>query len=75
MIQRGEQAYLPPFDDIELQSGDEVILAATRKRLTELLSSRPEFVKGVLRSAGPKDGPTRASAWRSPRPSSLRAPV
>ena len=58
MIQRGEQAYLPPFDDIELQSGDLVILAATRKRLTELLSSRPEFVKGVLRSAGPNDGPT-----------------
>ena len=58
MIQRGEQAYLPPFDDIELQTGDLVIVAATRKRLTELLSSRPEFVKGVLRSAGPQDGPT-----------------
>lgn len=58
MIQRGEQAYLPPFDDIELVTGDLVILAATRKRLTELLSSRPEFVKGVLRSAGPNDGPT-----------------
>ncbi|MGJ3232318.1 MAG: SLC13 family permease [Oceanicaulis sp.] len=58
MIQRGEQAYLPPFDEIELQPGDLVIVAATRKKLTELLSSRPEFVKGVLRSAGPKDGPT-----------------
>jgi len=58
MIQRGEQAYLPPFDDIELGPGDLVILAATRKSLTELLSSRPEFVKGVLRSAGPQDGPT-----------------
>lgn len=58
MIQRGEQAYLPPFDDIQLQSGDIVIVAATRKRLTELLSSRPEFVRGVLRSAGPQDAPT-----------------
>lgn len=58
MIQRGEQAYLPPFDDIELQPGDLVIVAATRKKLTELLSSRPEFVKGVLRSAGPQDAPT-----------------
>lgn len=58
MIQRGEQAYLPPFDEIELQAGDLVIVAATRKKLTELLSSRPEFVKGVLRSAGPQDAPT-----------------
>ena len=59
MIQRGSDEFLPPFDDIELQAGDEVIVAATRKRLTELLSSRPEFVRGVLRSAGPKDTPTR----------------
>jgi di/tricarboxylate transporter len=58
MIQRGEQAYLPPFDEIELQPGDVIIVAATRKKLTELLSSRPEFVKGVLRSAGPLDAPT-----------------
>jgi len=58
MIQRGEQAYLPPFDEIELQPGDMIIVAATRKKLTELLSSRPEFVKGVLRSAGPLDAPT-----------------
>ena len=59
MIQRGSDTILPPFDDLELQSGDEVIVAATRKRLTELLSSRPEFVRGVLRSAGPKDTPPR----------------
>ena len=58
MIQRGEQAWLPPFDDITLEPGDLIIVAATRKRLTELLSSRPEFVRGVLRSAGPQDGPT-----------------
>jgi len=59
MIQRGSESFLPPFDDIELQPGDEVIVAATRKRLTELLSSRPEFVRGVIRSAGPNDAPTR----------------
>ncbi|MCP2670237.1 SLC13 family permease [Maricaulaceae bacterium EIL42A08] len=59
MIQRGQDSLLPPFDDVELRPGDEVIVAATRKRLTELLSSRPEFVRGVIRSAGPNDGPTR----------------
>ncbi|CAN0324351.1 unnamed protein product, partial [Chrysoparadoxa australica] len=59
MIQRGQESLLPPFDDVELRPGDEVIVAATRKRLTELLSSRSEFVRGVIRSAGPNDGPTR----------------
>jgi di/tricarboxylate transporter len=59
IIQRGNESFLPPFDDIELKPGDEVIVAATRKRLTELLSSRPEFVRGVIRSAGPNDAPTR----------------
>jgi len=59
MVQRGEDSFLPPFDDITLEPSDLVIIAATRKKLTELLSSRPEFVKGVLRSAGPADLPTR----------------
>ena len=59
MIQRGEDAFLPPFDEIELKQGDLIIIAATRKKLTELLSSRAEFVEGVLRSAGPADLPTR----------------
>ncbi|WP_300379004.1 SLC13 family permease [Henriciella sp.] len=44
MIQRGEHAILPPFEDMELQRGDLVIVAATRKALTDLLASRP----GVL---------------------------
>jgi di/tricarboxylate transporter len=55
MIQRGDDSYLPPFDDITLQPNDVVIIAATRKRLTELLASKPEFVRGVLKSAGPGD--------------------
>lgn len=60
MIQRGDDSFLPPFDDIELKPGDLVIIAATRKRLTELLASKPEFVQGVLRSAGPSETtPTR----------------
>lgn len=59
MVQRGEDSFLPPFDEIELRQGDLIIIAATRKKLTELLSSRAEFVEGVLRSAGPADLPTR----------------
>lgn len=38
MIQRDETAILPPFDDIELKAGDLIIVAATRKALTDALS-------------------------------------
>jgi di/tricarboxylate transporter len=38
-IQRGEESILPPFEDISLQAGDVVVVAATRKTLTETLQS------------------------------------
>ncbi|MEE2566695.1 SLC13 family permease [Hyphobacterium marinum] len=58
MIQRGEHAYLPPFDEIELRAGDLVIVAATRKTLSDLLSTRAEFLRGLLQTAGPGEDPT-----------------
>lgn len=57
MIQRGEQSYLPPFD-VTLQSGDVLIVAATRKSLSKLLSSRPAYLKGMLSITG-FDDPVR----------------
>ena len=39
LIQRGPRPILPPFDDITLEPGDLVILAATRKSLTEALQT------------------------------------
>ncbi len=48
MIQRREQALLPPFEDVELRPGDAVIVAATRKALTEVLSSRPKYFSGMI---------------------------
>lgn len=48
MIQRGEDALLPPFEDIELQRGDAVIVAATRKVLTDLVASKPHFLSGMI---------------------------
>lgn len=38
-IKRGEQALLPPFEDIELQAGDTVVVAATRRVITKLLAN------------------------------------
>jgi len=51
MIQRGEKSILPPFEE-PLQSGDTLIVAATRKSLRGLLSSDPRYLKGMLDIAG-----------------------
>ncbi|MFN3232119.1 MAG: SLC13 family permease [Alphaproteobacteria bacterium] len=47
LIQRGEAAILPPFEDIELQVGDSLIVAATRKALTDVYSREPDMIEGV----------------------------
>lgn len=48
MVQRREEAILPPFDDFRFQQGDIVIVAATRAVLTKLLRERPEIIGDVL---------------------------
>ncbi|MGB0908102.1 MAG: SLC13 family permease [Maricaulaceae bacterium] len=51
MIQRGETAFLPPFE-AELEAGDILIVAATRSSLSTLLSSNPRYLEGMLNIAG-----------------------
>ena len=51
MIQRGEHALLPPFED-KLTAGDILIVAATRKSLSQLLSTDSEYLEGMLNIAG-----------------------
>jgi di/tricarboxylate transporter len=41
LIQRGEEGILPPFENYETRPGDVLVVAATRKALTEALSSDP----------------------------------
>lgn len=62
MIQRGERAILPPFEDTQLTPGDLLIVAATRKVLSDALASRPEFLHQMLRSGGlgPEDEQNQA---------------
>ncbi|MEM5517641.1 SLC13 family permease [Henriciella sp. AS95] len=55
MIQRGERAILPPFDDVQLRAGDLVIVAATRKSLTDLLASRPGMLQQIWQGADDSD--------------------
>jgi len=51
MIQRGEQGLLPPFEH-QLQTGDVLIVAATRQSLSRLLSSSQRYLEGMLNIAG-----------------------
>ncbi len=51
MIQRGETSLLPPFEHA-LESGDILIIAATRKSLSKLLASDQQYLKGMLNIAG-----------------------
>lgn len=48
MIQRGEHAILPPFEDVELRPGDEIIVAATRQTLTDALRSGDKIFESML---------------------------
>ena len=40
LVQRGEHPFLPPFEDLTLQPGDTVIVAATRTALTKAISDQ-----------------------------------
>jgi len=51
MIQRREQALLPPFDDVTLLTGDILILAATRKALESVLSTNPDMLGTIVEDA------------------------
>jgi di/tricarboxylate transporter len=51
MVQRGERSMLPPFEDA-LESNDILIVAATRGSLSKLLSSQPEYLRGMLNIGG-----------------------
>ncbi len=50
LIQRGERAILPPFENAVLEQGDLVIVAATRAALMEVIASQPEMLEQIWRS-------------------------
>lgn len=45
LVQRGEQAILPPFEDLTLRPGDIVVVAATRAELLEAMNRMPDLVE------------------------------
>ncbi len=47
MIQRGGEKLLPPYDEITLEVGDIVMVAATRGVMTEFLNASPDLVSSA----------------------------
>jgi di/tricarboxylate transporter len=43
MIRRGLEVILPPFEDIELRPGDQLVMATTRTQLTDALNLRAQL--------------------------------
>ena len=62
MIQRGEDAILPPFENVVVRAGDVLVVAATRKALTEALKSDPGLLGSERGAAGEADRTASAPA-------------
>ncbi len=59
LVQRGEKAILPPFDNLILIPGDLVIVAATRKALVRVLATQPEMLRQMWQAKhGADEGST-----------------
>lgn len=50
MVQRDDEAIFPPFEDYRVRVGDVLVVAATRKALTETLSNDPDALHPHLGS-------------------------
>lgn len=57
MIQRGEHAFLPPFDkDFEIKLKDIIVISATRDEVTELVSQQPDMLRKINISSDEIEG-------------------
>ncbi len=52
LIQRGNEAILPPYDDFVVAAGDILVVAATRATLTEALADTPSLLPGEEQPGG-----------------------
>jgi len=61
LVQRRQKTYLPPFEDLVIREGDLLIVAATRQALTQLLTSKPGFLHGMMNRETPDEQSQPAS--------------
>ena len=64
LIQRDEEAYLPPFEGYEVRPGDELVVAASRTALTEATSRDPGLLYPDLRD-GDRSRDEHDPRWES----------
>ncbi|MDQ0316064.1 SLC13 family permease [Amorphus orientalis] len=57
LVQRGERAILPPFEDVTLRAGDIVIVAATRPKLEKILSQKNTMMPDAASDGEPEPQP------------------
>ena len=66
MVQRGEHAFVPPFDDaFHLEAGDVIVVAATRKSLTEAFRGETDILDAELADEAEIDGGEGAARRKS----------
>ncbi len=52
LVQRGATPINAPFENLILEENDILVVVATRKALTSLLSSKPQYLKGMIARSG-----------------------
>lgn len=57
MVQRGEHAYVPPFEKLTIESGDLLVVAATRNALVEAIKLDPGLLETGLDGEGLRGAP------------------
>ena len=63
VVQHGETAILPPFEDYTIHAGDVLVVAATRKALTEAMAHDHGLLIPDLED-GRSDSPDQDPGWR-----------
>jgi len=69
-VERDGDVLLPPFDELELQPGDLLLFATTRKTLTDMLAKSPELLSGAWRRGGVGGDGDHGDHHESPLPGS-----
>lgn len=64
MIQRGERAILPPFEDVIVVAGDVIVVAATRAILKEAIAEHGELFHPDLKDGKMLDDDDDDAPWR-----------
>lgn len=65
MVQRGERAIFPPFEDLKIVEGDVIVVAATRKVLSDAIAEHGELFHPDLRDGKmPDDDDDEEAPWR-----------